>query len=271
MWCEACTQAADTKRAEETKKLELYKKIMQAREDPLYHVWTWEKPWDMKEVYIEPPFHMAKEEKLEWIRLDLPRESADLDAFAAKYKELFESTISSEKAQKSSCLDLYRDYARVKEANVSGEYESVDEYRRLAYSNGVDIPAREIQGFEKVWDPDAPARCLVCKAKMPKECTDTKCKTCIVPTKKKYRTTCIQAARGGECGGEVAEVNGCFVCKQCGHGATFATAAHIEPEMPPAIKEMGEVNSRLHNHFNFKTEETEEGIEERQGNKRKRL
>ena len=169
----------------------------------------------MEEVYVTQAHHMRNTAKLEWLRLELSGESAYLNACAAKFKQL--SSTLSIKEQRRLCLELYRDYARTGEANITGEYKSVEDGRRKAYNNGVHIPACEIQGFEKVWNPDAPARCHGCKAPMPEECTNTKCKTCAAAAKKKYNTTCIQAAHGGERGGDVAVVNGCFVCKKCGH------------------------------------------------------
>ena len=93
------------------------------------------------------------------------------------------------KEQRRLCLELYRDYARAEEATITGEYESVEEYRRKACNNGVNIPACEIQGFERVWNPDAPSRCHGCKAAMPEACTDTRCTTCIDAAKKEYNTT----------------------------------------------------------------------------------
>ena len=60
------------------------------------------------------------------------------------------------------------------------------EYRRKAYTNGVNIPADEIHSFEKVWDPDAPIRCLTCKATVPSE--HLRCADCDA----KVLTTCTQ-------------------------------------------------------------------------------
>ena len=107
---------------------------------------------------------------------------------------------------------------------------------------------------------------------MPEECMDTRCKTCAAAAKKKYKTTCIQAAHGGECGGEVAVVNGCFVCKKCGHGATFANErpAYDKLSKTEPLKSMEEAVCAMHNFREFKNEEvTEEATDTT--NKRRRL
>ena len=80
-------------RIEETTKRDLYNKVMQPREDPPYHVWSLPHPFNMEEVCVTPVHHLAKQSKLEWRRLELSGEYAYLDAFAAKFKQLF-STLS---------------------------------------------------------------------------------------------------------------------------------------------------------------------------------
>ena len=93
--------------------------------------------------------HMRNTAKLEWLRLELSGESLDLGAveaahlsvFAAKFKQLFFNLVVKE--QRRLCLELYRDYVRIGEANITGEYKTVEEYRRKAYSNGVHQPTVE--------------------------------------------------------------------------------------------------------------------------------
>ena len=101
--------------------------------------------------------NMANDAKIEWLTLELTGKGAPLAEFAAKFVQLFEDSIG-EKAQRSLCLELYRSYDCIKKANIKGDYESVEEYGRMAYSNGISIPADEIQSFEEAWDPKAPAR-----------------------------------------------------------------------------------------------------------------
>ena len=86
----------------------------------------------------------------------------------------------SKQEQRRLCLELYRAYAGIEEACTKGEYETVEAYRRKAYINGVNIPADEIQGFDKVWNPGTPARCHGCKAALPDEWTSSRCMGCKV-------------------------------------------------------------------------------------------
>ena len=250
----------------------MYNKVMNAVKYELgpYHIWSDEKIY-MTEVHVSPVSRMRNKDKLEWLRLELSGDSAPLDAFAEKFKELFETSILV-KEQRRLCLELYRTYACIEKANIIGEYKSVEEYRKKAYSNGVNIPAREIQGFEKVWDADAPARCIGCKAALPKECVDTRCTNCTAAATTKFKTTC-QRARGSqeeECGGEVVKINGCFVCNKCGHGARFA-AQQPEPTSKYASKQpykiMNDALCTMHNFIQFKNEVVEEHV----SLKRKRL
>ena len=259
-------------RLEETKKRYLYDKVMNASKDEPspYHIWSHDRP-KMKEVQVSPVSRMRNKDKLEWLRLELSGDSAPLDAFAEKFKQLFEKLILV-KEQRRLCLELYRVYACIEEANITGEYKSVEEYRKKAYSNGVNIPAREIQGFERVWDADAPARCIGCKAALPKECVDTRCTNCTAAATTKFKTTC-QRARGSqeeECGGEVVKINGCFVCNKCGHGARFA-AQQPEPTSKYATEQpykvMNDALCTMHNFIQFKNEVVQEHV----SLKRKRL
>ena len=199
----------------------------------------------MEEVYASPTHHMHKDAKIEWLTLELSGGAANLRTFALKFKEIF-SDVLGIKEQRRLCLELYRDYARVKEATIAGEYESVEEYRTKAYTCGVNIPACEIQGFLKVWDENAPARCHGCKAELPKECANIRCTTCIAATKKKYKTTCKQ------CDGEVVAINECFVCTDCGHGATYAS------NLPTDATELNDALCLLNNFLDFNNEEIEE-------------
>ena len=88
MWCTKCTQAAATARLEETKKRDMYNNDRKAHTDDLgpYQVWS---PLNMEEVYVPSVHHMSSETKLEWLRLELSGEAAYLDAFAAKFVQLF--------------------------------------------------------------------------------------------------------------------------------------------------------------------------------------
>ena len=273
IWCTKCTQTEATTRLEEKKKRDLYDKVIKATTDEPkpYHILSPD-GLNMEEVHVAEVGRMRNEDKLEWLRLELQGDSAPLDDFAEKFKELFEKMILV-KEQRRLCLELYRTYACIEEANITGEYETVEEYRKKAYSNGVNIPAHEIQGFERVWDPDAPARCIGCKATLPKECSNARCTNCTEATKTNFKTTCKQA-RGSqeeECRGDVIKINGCFVCKKCGHGAHYA-AQHPEPDSvyatAPCYKGYNDALCMMQNFLEFENEVVDDESVTR---KRKRL
>ena len=215
------------------------------------------KSYCMEEVYVSTITNMANNDNIgEWLTLEIAGMGSSFAGVAAKFVQLFSASIG-QKAQTSTCLELYRSYADIEHANIEGEYSSVEDYRRLAYINGINIPAGETQSFEETWDPNAPARCFGCTAPLPNKSETTKCAGCREKMMKTYKTTCKQPVGSNssdamECGGEVETVNGCFVCTTCGHGATRAKesrpSAGVAQEMQAAV-------SMLHNFFEFKNEE----------------
>ena len=93
------------------------------------------KSYCMEEVYVSTITNMASNDKIEWLTLELAGKGSSLAEFAAKFVQLFSASIG-QKAQKSTCLELFRSYAGIEHANIEGEYTNVEDYRRLAYSNG---------------------------------------------------------------------------------------------------------------------------------------
>ena len=73
-----------------------------------------------------------------------------------------------------------------------------------------------------------------------------------------------------DCGGEVVTVNGCCVCKECGHGGAYASQRpKPNTELPMApFKDLNNAVCLMHNYFEFKNEEVGE---EQKMHKRKRL
>ena len=167
---------------------------------------------------------MAAEAKLEWLTLELQGEGSGLCDLAAVFMKLFKDSLSIKSEQRRLCLELYRKYAHIEEADIKGEYKSEEEYRRKAYTSGVNIPADEIQGFEKNWDLEAPARCMGCKRALQDGYTKSRCPECIATTTMTYHATCTHTANNSNnaCGSEAIMCNGRYVCPQCGHGATEA-------------------------------------------------
>ena len=125
VWCTKCTQAAAITRLEETKKRYLYDKVTKAStyEPSPYHIWSPDGVLNMAEVHVSPVIRMRNKDKPEWLKLELSGDSAPLDAFAEKFKQLFESLIFA-KEQRRLCLELYRVYNGIEKANINGEYKS---------------------------------------------------------------------------------------------------------------------------------------------------
>ena len=93
--------------------------------------------------------------KLEWLGLEL-RKGACLVDFARKFREIFGEKTGAD-SQKAACLKLYREYAKI--ADKQGLTE---EQQKTFYTMTCKIPPHELTDFERVWDPDAPKRCLDC-------------------------------------------------------------------------------------------------------------
>ena len=105
----------------------------------------------------------SNENKLEWLIMELGHE-ANLVDFASKYLELFRDTRTTR--QKDGCLELFRKYANIAETKDKGDYTDVRTAQKLAYSKESQIPPRELQEFQALWDEDAPNRCEECNTRI---------------------------------------------------------------------------------------------------------
>ena len=63
-------------------------------------------------------------------------------------------------------MELFRKYANVAEITDKGDYADVRTAQKLAYSKESQIPPRELQEFQALWDEDAPSRCEECNARI---------------------------------------------------------------------------------------------------------
>ena len=97
----------------------------------------------------------SNENKLEWLVMELGHE-ANLVDFAGKYRELFDNTRTTN--QKVGCLDLFRKYANIAKTDNKGDYADLRTAQKLAYSKESQIPPRDLQEFQALWDDDAPNR-----------------------------------------------------------------------------------------------------------------
>lgn len=97
--------------------------------------------------FVQDPKWMRKELKVEWIRDDL-HEEATLIQFAKAYLKLFRDKRIPEQ-QRLACLELYRMF------NPS-----------FTATKECQLPPRELEAFQRVFNPEAPGRCRWCNSPM---------------------------------------------------------------------------------------------------------
>ena len=133
--------------------------------------------------------------------------------------KFFKDTVTTQ--QKNLVLQLYRRYAKVAEADDKGAYEDLETARLSAYSKESRIPPSELQAFQRVWDKNAPSRCLHCNAAIP----DGK-SYCKLHQAVGIKLFCNRRMGGGEvCGGLIDVVNEVRVCQKCSGGKETAKDA----------------------------------------------
>ena len=168
----------------------------------------------------------SNENKLEWLVMELGHE-ANLVDFAGKYRELFDNTRTTN--QKVGCLDLFRKYANIAKTDNKGDYADLRTAQKLAYSKESQIPPRELQEFQALWDEDAPNRCLECNARIGND--EKYCKN-HQNVGKDIPGTCLKFTKDAvdgpidpdryepvapRCGGKIEELgNGAWWCQKCG-------------------------------------------------------
>jgi hypothetical protein len=161
-------------------------------------------------------------------------EDAPLAAFARKFVDIFGHPAGpdQQKTQKSTCLQLYREYAKIADNMGFSEQD-----RKTLYSKTCMIPPNELGEFELVWDPDAPRRCLECTKEIPK--VSAKAGFCSDACRYAGSTwTCVP------CGGKVVCESGVPVCtrKNCWVAEESALCAKLKRSR----EEEGGAPSTLH-------------------------
>ena len=187
-------------------------------------------------------------------------DNADLDVFAETYVQLFGDKIAPQ-SQKQLCLALYREYAKIALTVAQGPYKSLAEARKKAYSCEAHIPPWEKQAFQRVWDEDAPARCLECNDPIPDGqsycCPEHKNagakRVCGRPCGVKEEQDDMKVAHGIveflRCPGNVVDVNGIWVCQLCGHNKDIAaTYSQSSSSLSKAVANMWSMQGRDENH-----------------------
>ena len=181
---------------------------------------------DTKELYVCPEgdviIHMLDytkyndDLKLELITMEIGGE-ADLQSFSKAYLKFFGDLVTKHN-QKQYCLLLYRRYAKISEVDDKGAYEDLETARSSAYTKESRIPPSELQNFQRLWDKNAPSRCLHCNAAVPDGRT-----YCKQHQAAGFKLSCKRRIAGGlVCGGTIKIINDCHVCNECDWGKKAA-------------------------------------------------
>jgi hypothetical protein len=169
---------------------------------PPHHI-MWKQSSAPAPFFVQEQGKMRKEEQVEWLQDELGR-GASLTEFAALYRELLAGKVKGDVQQRLHCLELYRlynpDFTAKKECELH--------------------PPEELEAFQRVFDPKAPARCRWCASAVPPDgpyatyCSN-KCHAAAHP-----------AATCPKCSAEDlmwAPVNFCYLskafakCRRCSH------------------------------------------------------
>jgi len=136
------------KQQEATHAAEVHRKVKEgAPPDGVKSQWR-QHPERPQPFFVIDQEKVSDEEKMIWIRQELGSD-ATLSQFCAKYIELFGARKVGEIQQKGACLKLYALYA--------------PDSREAAWKKEGDLPPRDLVEFQRVWNPEAPNRCLECR------------------------------------------------------------------------------------------------------------
>lgn len=122
--------------------------LMPLAHDPFAPTYAWKQhPTRPLPFFVIDHDKLADEEKVTWLRQELGSE-ATLPEFSAKFLELFGNKLRGIVPQKAACLKLFAMY-RPGSPEASWKKEAM-------------LPPRDLVEFQRVWDPEAPSRCLEC-------------------------------------------------------------------------------------------------------------
>jgi hypothetical protein len=114
------------------------------------HRVMWKQSSTPAPFFVHDTVKLRKEEQVEWLQDELGR-GASLTEFAALYRELLAGKVKGDVQQRLHCLELYRMYNPDFVAKKESELH----------------PPEELEEFQRVFDPKAPARCRWCAAAVP--------------------------------------------------------------------------------------------------------
>ena len=136
---------------------------------PFARLVRWQQhPTNPLPFYVIQQRRVSNEEKLVSLRQELGRD-AGLSDFARKFLELFGESVQTPCQQKALVLKIFAAYVPEDSPARGWRKES-------------DVPPADLVGFQRVWNPDAPARCHECGKALAGKCPIT-------------RTHCSEACR----------------------------------------------------------------------------
>ena len=117
-------------------------------------IWRWaQHPERPLPFFVINPKNINPDERLAWVTQELHasgRDQVDLEEFAQKFVSIFGRASRGEAYQKKMCLETFAMY----QSTPAG------------WKAERDLPPSELECFQRVWDPQAPSRCLECSTKL---------------------------------------------------------------------------------------------------------
>ena len=148
--CQSCAFAKHVEQKEIEEVERLHAKAQRTPHGPpdgVYYEWR-QHPRCSLPFFVTDQVKVADAEKVVWIRQEIGSD-ATLPDFCKKYLELFGDWKVGEIQQKTACLLLYARYCPESEA--------------AAWKKEGDLPPRDMEEFQRVWNPKAPSRCRECR------------------------------------------------------------------------------------------------------------
>ena len=134
-------------------------------------------------------------------------------------------------------LTLYRQYNKTAERADQGPYPTLELAQRQIYSMPCQIPPLEHGEFDRIWDPDAPDRCLEYNCKMPPgAAAGQNCQKHGAVGRAIFCGNVLEYSADmtvvHRCDGKVGWTAECLVCAKCGLGADIAKKSTRVAKLP---------------------------------------
>ena len=155
--CLACARALEEQQEERRDFDEAVKEVQKhstTRDVDITFVWQ-SHPERPLPFFVLNPKNLSPDERLAWVTQELHESKrsygeVDLEEFAQTFVGIFGRVPRGEAYQKKICLETF---ARYQSAPAGWKVER-------------DLPPSELERFQRVWDPQAPRRCLECGTKL---------------------------------------------------------------------------------------------------------